>query len=139
MKEESEELYFEKTSRGKINWMQLLGLSVIEVIKSSSKPLTLDENARDSYFNSVICLDKTLEYFKDHEFENNKKKIAGISEPRDRISTLDEFQEWYGLCCKLIGKCNMLPEESLTMEDEYDDSKSGIFTPTKKSDIQQGA
>lgn len=130
MKEEEEQLYFEKGQK-KINWMQILGFAVMEVIKASNKPLSLNEENRDSYFNAVIALDRTLQYYKDDSFEKELRSIAAHTQPFDKITTLDEFQDWYGLCCKQIGKKDMLPEESITMRDEYDTIESSIFVPKK--------
>lgn len=134
MKEEKDELFFENSGRGKLNYNQLIGYAILEVIKCSSKPLSLSEESRDCFFNIVITLDRTLEPLKaGTDFEEKKKAIAARSEPHDRIATLDEFQEWYGLCCELIGKRGLLPEENTTEVDEYDDEiESRTFTPKKK-------
>jgi hypothetical protein len=137
VKEEKDELFFENSGRGKLNYNQLIGYAILEVIKCSSKPLSLSDEARDCFFNIVITLDRTLEPLKDKDFEADKKKIAALNPPYDRITTLDEFQEWYGLCCRLIGRIGLLPEENTTEVDEYDDeTESRTFTPKKKDNQQ---
>ena len=132
--DDQNELMFESELKAKLNWGQALIRAVDRCDLSANAPLSLDDRARDTFFNSVMALDALLSQYKDDDYTKELKQIANMSEPRNRIMSIDEYFLWYGLCCRLISKSGLLPAEDKELRDAYDDEiESCFFTPKKKN------
>lgn len=139
MADDKDELYFEGSGKGKVQWGYLIVKAMDRCNAAACNPLSLDERLKDAFFCSVLGLQATIAKYIDKDFEDEKKKIMTRSNPTDRLTTLEEYFEFWGLCSKLIDKAGLLPDEDKAMWDEYEDTESGFFKPSKKADKQQGA
>ena len=117
--QEQQELVIEGLGKGIMNYGMVLAMHIDRTAKATTAPLADDHNAKDTFFNSVRGLDSLLTPYKDLAYEKGKKDIMAHSEPRDAITTIDEYYLWFGLLVNQIGKAGLLPAQTKMGEDSY--------------------
>jgi hypothetical protein len=106
---------------GMISFPMLTLFQINRSAQLGSKPLAHDPISEDAFRNSVKILDKMMSYRKDEEYEQTKKKIMEMDEPKDAITTTEEFFELFGaLVVKIIKTPGIAPYEEGTSYDTDD-------------------
>jgi hypothetical protein len=111
-----------QSSGGSLFYAQVLLMQTNRVAEKGSMPLKQDKLSEDAFRNSIWILDKMLKPYQDEEFEIEKARIMGMDEPKDSITTLEEFFEWFGALTCLMSRCGLMPMEEGTLYDTEADA-----------------
>jgi hypothetical protein len=109
---------YEGQAKGQMSLGRVLEHMLITAGTRAAEPLGLDQRADDAFRNSIRFIDHLLEPYQDQDYEETKKKIMAMSEPRDAIATTDEFFELLGLDMWLIKRAHMLPAQSVDLDND---------------------
>jgi argininosuccinate lyase len=109
---------YEGQAKGQMSLGRVIEHMLITAGTRAAEPLSMDPRADDAFRNSVKFIDSLLEIYQDTEYESRKNVIKGLSDPKDKIATTDEFFALLGLNMRQIKKAHMLPAQSIDLDDD---------------------